>query len=178
MTSQTDAGHRDSRFSRIVLYGYGCASLLPVVLMLLFLVGSLVLSGAQVGPGGRPVYGAPVHFPLFVVPDWVSIGCAAVATVLVVPLVVTTSAAYGGRLVGMVPNTLASIIANAFFSRAFPASTGLVAAWNDPNVYLGAHLYGAGLGVLCVIILILRVIAVNGEYERLKRAGELPDGQF
>jgi hypothetical protein len=178
LTSPPDADDGLSRSGRFVLYGYGIAAMTPVALMLIFLVGSLVLSGAQVGPGGRSVYGALVRFPLFVVPDWLSIGCAIVATVLVVPLVVTTSVGYGGRLVGMVQLTCGSLVADGFFSLAFPAPTGLWKTPANPDVYLGAHLVGAGLSLLCIIILVVRTIATNGEYWRLRRAGKLPEGQF
>lgn len=165
-------------FPRVVLYGYAAAALIPVLLLLLFLVGSLALSGAQVTPDGRPRYGAPVPFPLFVVPDWVSIGCAAVTIVLVIPLMVTTPIGWVGRLVGMLSYSGGAFIADGLFAFAFPSETGPLRAPADPEVFLGNHIFGAGLSLLCAIILFVRIAVTNREYKRLRAAGELPEGQY
>lgn len=165
-------------FPRIVLYGYAAATLTPVLLLLVFLVGSLALSGAQVTPDGRPRYGAPVPFPLFIVPDWLSIGCAVITTVLVIPLIVTTSIGWGGRLLGMLSYSGGAFIADGLFAFAFPGETGLLRTPADPEVFLGNHIIGAGLSLLCAIILFVRTAVTDREYKRLRAAGELPEGQY
>lgn len=164
--------------ARVALYGYAAATLVPVALLLVFLVGSLALSGAQATPDGLTKYDAPVPFPLFVVPEWVLIGCAVVALALVVPLIVTTSVAYGGRLIGMLSYTGGAMIADAFFSFAFPVSDGLIASSGDPDTYLGGHIVGVALSVVCIIVLVIRLVVTNREYLRMRKAGELPDGQW
>lgn len=165
-------------FPRIVLYGYAAAALIPVLLLLVFLVGSLLFSGAQVTLDDRPRYGAPIPFPLFVVPDWLSIGCAVITAVLVIPLMATTSVGWGGRLVGMLSYSGGAFIADGLFAFAFPSETGPLPTPADPEVFLGNHIFGAGLSLLCAIILFVRIAVTDREYKRLRAAGELPEGQF
>ena len=61
---------------RIPVAGIVCLSavLAQAGILVAFLVGSLVLSGAQVTAGGDPAWDAVVPFPVFPVPPWLMIG--------------------------------------------------------------------------------------------------------
>lgn len=169
LTLPTDAHGR-------LLVGYSAASLLPVALFLVMLVGSLLLSGAQVLPDAPARYDAAVPFPLFVVADWLAIGCAVIAALLVVPVALTTRVVQATHLIGVLAYTLAAIVADLYFAFAYPGEGTPFASPTDPGVTLGLHLIGSMLGVLCAVVLGVRLAVIGPRYERLRKAGDLPIG--
>ncbi|MBT2500710.1 hypothetical protein J7E25_16565 [Agromyces sp. ISL-38] len=159
----------------LILRTFAGAQLIPTVIFIAFLIGSLLLSGSQALPDDRPRYDVIVPFPIFVVPEWVSVFLGVVAAALVVPLLVTTKIVQAPQLNAAFAYSIGATVANLYFAFTFPASSGMIAKPSDPMVYLGAHWIGAALAAACVVVVAARAIPFSVRYDRLRRAGLISD---
>ncbi len=146
-------------------------------LLLVFLIGSLMLSGGKVTAEMGRLWGEVVEYPIFVVPVWLSTGLAAVATVLVVPLVVMVQPVQLGSVLAAVRYSVVAAGGNLFFALTFPADRGIFPLPNTPGQFASPYWIGAALAILCAIVLIARYLLPNPEYDRLGAAGQLPSGR-
>ena len=139
---------------------YYASQLIPVALLLVFLVGSLALSGAQVVPDGHEAWDAVLPFPLFIVPGWLSIALAVIGAGVVIPFVATTRPVQAPDLLAAFAYSIGAALANFYFSFAF----------------LGTHWIACVIAGVCILVLIVRMLMIVPSYERMRKAGELPNG--
>lgn len=151
--------HRDVR--RVMLWVYSVSQLAIVALLLAFLFGSLLFSGAQVMPDGHPLYDEVVPFPVFVVPAWLPIALSAVALIVAIPLAATTRLLLAPSVIPMLAYAAASALASFVFSRSFVEPDG------DP----GLHWVASVLSIGCLAVAAIPAIRFVPRYDRLRRAG-------
>lgn len=133
---------------RPVGYAYVIAQLIPPGILLVFLVGSLILSGGQVAPGAPANWDVVVPFPLFPVPGWLLGGLGAVALALAIAWAWASTAAEAAALSGALGVTMASSVASLFFALVFAG---------DPLG--GFHWIGMVLALLSAAVLLITSFA-------------------
>ena len=161
MTEPASRRRRSSRFHLFLFWAYTGCQLVPPLLLVLYLVGSLLLSGGRVLPNGHEIWDAVVPWPLFVVPEWLSITLSAVGLALVIPLVVTTRLPDTPQLNALFSYTTAAAVSSWFFSNSFNAD-GL------PE----RHWIASVMAIICIVVILVR-LATIGPFDRLRKAGLL-----
>lgn len=129
---------------------------LPAALVA-YLVGSLALTGGQVGPARPPIWHAVLPFPLFPTPMWLAVPVAALGALAATTWALATI----GRWPGPVTGWLGPLGANAVALLVFRGVTG--AAWAVAGIGLAA------LGVAAVT-LVARLVLSDAPRERVQRA--------
>ena len=159
--------------SRTLRRIYTACQIIPALLLVAYIAGSLILVGGRVGEGQSENWDALLPWPVFPVPAWVLIPFAVVSAAIVVPLCLRAPAATVSRLITAVGQTGAAIAAAAVFAFVFPADTGLIPMPNDDGSYLGAQWIAIPFLLFCVVVLITTTIVKGKEYDRLRASGAL-----
>lgn len=166
MVAVDDArGRVIARLNAVGLTATGIGTLL----LLAYLIGSLVFTGAQVAPDQAPPYGQVFDWPVFQPPVWLSIAIGAIALATFAPMAALVRPQEAPRLVGAINFTVAgSLLQSLAMLWAFPLEVpgGLPGRpVTQPDLYwVGAAL--AGLTIVLVLLFGLRAII---EHDRQRR---------
>lgn len=163
---------RDTGGRRALHVVFVVSQLLPVALLLTYVVGSLILTGAQVFPTQTPAWEAVVPFPVFPVPDWVLIAPAMVGLVVLVPIAVRATALDAPRFESYLRFTLGAGVSALLFMWAFPADSGFIPLEDG---YVGWHWVALAVSIVIAAIEGVMIAITGPKYDRLKKAGELPE---
>lgn len=126
---------------------------------MVFLVGSLILSGGQVSETTSVRWGVVVPYPLFVMPAIIMIVLAAASVVLAVVSTLTARREDVPGLRGRIGPTIAAAIAAVLFAGMAPEHGVRVgdAVW-------GAQWNAAPISALAVMILVVGIAVVSRRY--------------
>ncbi|GAA5035286.1 hypothetical protein ACFQRL_00660 [Microbacterium fluvii] len=138
-------------------------------LLVVYLVGSLLLTGGQVVASRGPIWGAALDFPLFVVPAWMLIALAAVGAALYLPLLLTVRVLDARRLSGAWGVVAASVFTPLLFSAV--VDDDIWRAFREQGYWIAS-----AISAVCVLALAIAAFTTAPRYDRLARAGELPPG--
>ena len=153
---------------------YLACQLVAAGLLVAFIVGSLVFTGGQVIADGDQLYDEVWTWPVFPVPAWLVIIPAAVAALVVIPLVVTTKVSDAGSLIGRWGQTIVGVGAGVFFAVAFAETSGTIPIPGRTGLYAGAHWIAAALFGFCFVVVLVGMAVKLPAEARLRRAGKLP----
>ncbi|MCP2635103.1 hypothetical protein K0817_000805 [Microbacterium sp. HD4P20] len=142
-----------TRLHRFAFTAYVAVAVLPALILVVFLVGSLILSGGQVSPTMDTKWDAVVAYPLFPVPTPLLVGLAIASVALVVLVVATAWPGDLPGLRGLIGPTVSAIIAAVLLSGLVP----------DEGRRYGDVVWGgqwvAGLISLAALVVLLAAIA-------------------
>ena len=150
---------------RLPVAGIVCLSAVVVQagILVAFLVGSLLLSGAQVTAGGDPAWEAVVPFPVFPVPSALMTALAVVGLVAGIAWAVTARPADASALTGVVGPAVAGAFASGFFMFAFA----------DDGVALGAYGIALAIGTVTVVVLFAAAVIHGARADRAAAADDV-----
>jgi hypothetical protein len=151
--------HREGRLGAAGIVCLG-AVLVQAGILVAFLVGSLLLSGAQVTAGGDPAWDAAVPFPVFPVPSWLLTALALIGLAAALVWAVTARPADASALTGVVGPAVAGAFAPGFFMFAFA----------DDGVPLGDYGIALAIGAATVIVLFVAAVVHGARADRTKSA--------
>lgn len=129
-----------ARWQRRTTTAYLLLRMLQAATLIVYLVGSLLLTGGQFKQGQSPMWGEVLYFPLFSVPGWLMVGVSVLGVLLVIPVLVLARVRDAGRIGGAFAATGAAAAASFMFAAVLPAESagelGLrwTAAWTDGAV--------------------------------------------
>lgn len=131
-------------------------AIVPPAALVVYLVGSLILSGGQVSETTSVKWSVAVPYPLFVMPAIVLIALAAASVVLAVVSVATSRRGDVSGLRGLIGPTVAAAIAAVLFAGMAPERGVRVgdAVW-------GAQWNAAPISALAVMILVVGILVVS-----------------
>lgn len=164
---------RDTGARRALHVVFVVSQLLPVALLLAYVIGALILSGAQVFPSQSAAYDAVVPYPVFPVPAWLLIAPAVVGLVAIVPLAIGATAMDAPRFESYLRFTLGAGVSALLFMWAFPSDSGWIPL---DDGYVGWHWVALAISIVIVAIEGVMIAITGPRYDRLKKAGELPEG--
>ncbi len=129
---------------------FAVVAVVPPGALVMFLLGSLILSGGQVSETTNVKWGVAVPYPLFVMPAIVMIVLAAASVVLAVVSVLTARRENVPGLRGLIGPTIAAAIAAVLFAGLTPQEGTRVgdAVWGTQ--WTAAPI--SGLAVLVVLV--------------------------
>jgi len=163
---------RRSRFRSALAAVAATSTLIGPLLLLVFLIGSLLLSGGQVLASKHPIWGVAIAFPLFPVPALLLTVTTGVGLAALLVLVCGSNYREAGLFNGMAGFTGANLAAVFFFGRAFvEGDLGSLGMFPDESYLQPTLLAAAGLVVSFAFGVIFAV-----RYDREKKAGRLPEG--
>ncbi|GAA2987797.1 hypothetical protein JOD63_002089 [Microbacterium terrae] len=147
---------------RIASVAYAVVTVAPAAALVVYLVGSLILSGGQVSETTEAIWGVVIPYPLFVVPTWVLVGAAIVSVVLVVVVVASARADDILGLRGLIGPTVAAIIASLGFALLTPDAGRRMgdAVWGGQ--WVAAVISAASLLILVVGTQLVRARTSDG----------------
>lgn len=140
------------------------ASFAQAIIVILFLVASLVFTGSQAVRTQSALYDALVPFPIVPLPGWLFVVLASFLLPAVIGYAWRAQMLDIPQLLGLLGPVSASVMAAFFF---LLAGTTV----DDPAFAYALWIDLAALAVLCV-----PAIRFVREYDRRRRAGELPEG--
>ncbi|WP_168916495.1 hypothetical protein [Microcella flavibacter] len=146
--------------------------LTPAAVLIAYLVGSLALTGAQVIDDRPPVWRPVVDWPVFTVSPWITVLLAVGALASVVHQARRATVTRALVLTTLLGWAAASAGSSWFFALALPPA----ALVGSPLLGRSDHLIAAGIGVLVIAVLIVRLVTVGRSHDRLVRAGLLGSG--
>lgn len=155
-------------FQRVVRTTFLASQLIPVLLMLILIVGTLLLSGAQMGYNKPQIFAPLIPFPMFVVPAWLSVACAGIGLLTVVPFAATTKAPEAPWLLSAFAYSAGSAIASLVFAYFFPELTAEGRA--PAEGIIGAHWIASIISAACIPVILIRQLQIGPEYDRLEKA--------
>ncbi|MGN8551638.1 UNVERIFIED_CONTAM: hypothetical protein OHV15_03510 [Microbacterium sp. SLM126] len=140
------------------------AVLVQTGILVAFLVGALLLSGAQVTAEGNANWEQVVPFPVFPVPAWLLTALASVALLAGIVWALTSRPADASALTGAIGPAVAGAFASGFFLFAFGEAGALATEYLLP------------LGISAAAVLVVFVGSVvqgarAGRAERMPQAG-------
>lgn len=150
---------RRSRLQKRFTTIYLLLRMLQAAVLIVFLLGSLALSGGQVAASGAPMWGAVVDFPLFQLPGWLLLGVSVVGVILAIPVVALARLADAGRVVGAFSATAAATAASFFFAWSQPQTTP-----EDSTLRWAAAITDGA--VLLILLVIAGTVAALADRER------------
>lgn len=153
MTSSTTRPRSVQSVTRVA---YAIVAVIAPALLVVFLVGSLIFSGAQVSETMDPKWGVVWAYPLFAVPTAVLVALGCLLVVLAVILAVTARSADVPALRGLIGPTAASIVAAVGFALLVPEGGTRSGDLVLGDQWLAAVVYGGALVVLLIAIAIRR----------------------
>ena len=109
-----------SRLNRIASTAYAVVVIVPAAIVVVFLVGSLILSGGQVSETMDAKWAVVVAYPLFAVSTALLVALAALSVVLAIVVVATARADDLPGLRGLIGPTVAAIISSVLLSGLVP----------------------------------------------------------
>jgi len=149
-----------ARFGLIV----SILALIQPLLLVLYVSGSFIFTGGQVLPDSVPFYDQVYGFPVFPVPAWLVFALAALLLAGVIVLVATSQVLDAPRLTGLFGPAIASAVATVLFllTRTDGAAPG--------------YLIALVLNVVSLVVVLACALRFVSRYDRMRRAGELPNG--
>lgn len=153
---------RRSRLQKRFTTIYLLLRMLQAAVLVVFLLGSLALTGGQVAASGAPMWGAVIDFPLFAVPGWLLLAVSVIGVLLVIPVVVLARLADAGRVVGAFSATAAATAASFFFAWSQPQSTP-----QDSSLRWAAAFTDSA--VLLILLVISGTVAALADRERARK---------
>lgn len=141
---------------------YAIFCLVPPVLLVVYLVGSLLFTGGQVSEAMDPIWDQVLPYPLFAMPAVVLIVPAAISLILAVCLVSVCRAEDVLRLRGSIGPTAAAIMSSIGFAALVPDGGSRYAYGGLGDQWVAAALFAASLVVLLVGIALARVRHTSG----------------
>jgi len=150
---------RPLQVATVAMYVAVGAQLVLPVLLIVYLLGSLLLTGGRMQPEASEKWDSLLPAPLFTVPGWLVVGLAVVSAAATVLLVATRRAWSDAAAMGVVNTASASAISSWFF----------IALFGGP--WLPIALFG-GSAVLAFVSELLGA----RRRTRLREAGLLPGG--
>lgn len=168
MTRRSDARGRAVR----ILDAVGLtATGVGVLLLLAYLIGSLILTGGQIGATLSPNYDQVVPWPLFEVPVWVAIALAVIALVTFVPMAAMVRTSEAPRILRAVQFTMGGVcVASLCWMLAFPISLG-AETWPEPTPTVwGSHWIAIVIGVATVALVLILGWRKLRDHDRARRA--------
>ena len=153
---------------RIGVVGIVCLSalLVPAGILIVFLVASLLLSGAQVTADGSAQWDAVIPFPVFPVPAWLLTALAVVALASAVVWALRASPADASALTGAVGPAVAGAFASGFFLFAFA----------DDGALAGEYVLPLTISAVTVVVLFVAAV-IHGARDRAVSDDRLPEGR-
>lgn len=152
------------RENRIGPFGvvFLCAVLAQAGILLAFLVGSLLFSGAQVTAEGDAHWGAAIPFPVFPVPAWLLTALASVALIAGILWAITARPAAASALTGAIGPAVAGAFASGFFLFAFGEGGALATEYVLPLAVSAA----------AVVVVLLGSVVQGARTDRAERMPE------
>lgn len=131
---------------------FAVVAIVPPAALVVFLVGSLILSGGQVSETTNGIWGVAVPYPLFVMPAIIMIVLAAASVVLAVVSALTARREDVPGLRGLIGPTIAAAIAAVLFAGLTPEDGARVgdAVW-------GAQWTAAPISALAVLVVLVGI---------------------
>lgn len=136
------------------------ALILQAGVLVVFLIGSLLFSGAQVTERGTPAWDVVIPFPVFPVPPWLLLVPAIVALLAALVWAVTARPVDSSALVGAIGPAAAAAGASGFFMFAFSDDAAPVSAYVLPLVISAAT----------VVVLFVASVIHGARQDRAKAA--------
>jgi hypothetical protein len=135
--------------------------LVTPALLVLYLVGSLVLTGGNVMPGGSPNWDEVYPSPVFPVPGWLVVVPTVVGSLSAVVVVGASRTADASRLIGLLGYTFGAALSEIAFLFVFAGDTRI---WDTG--------YGIGFAAaaLASAAVLIAVLTLAPGAERLRRA--------
>lgn len=164
-------GGQDRTVTRGILVA-GITLLSPAALLIGYLLGSLALTGAQVIDGRPPAWRPVVDWPVFTVSPWITVLLAVVALAAVLHQARRATVTRALVLTTLLGWAAASAGSSWFFALALPPA----ALVGEPVLGRSDHLIAAGIGMLAIAVLIVRLVSVGRSHDRLVHAGLLGTG--
>lgn len=147
---------RSTRAHTFTARAYALVAIAPPAALIVFLVGSLILSGGQVSETTKVKWGAAVPYPLFVVPTTVLIVLSTASVVLAVVAAASARRDDVLGLRGLIGPTVAAAISAGGFAVLTP----------EHGVRLGDAIWGAQwkampISALALIILLIGIAVAS-----------------
>lgn len=132
----------------------GVVVLISPVLLIAYLIGSLILSGGQVGPAKDPMWGVVIPYPLFVVSTMQLVVVGSLSVALAIAVAVTTRLADVPRVNRLIGPTVASLICAFGWALATPENP---TRFNDGVIGTQWHTSVFSIVALGILLLAMRV---------------------
>ncbi|MGU3358550.1 hypothetical protein ACLBWJ_14945 [Microbacterium sp. M4A5_1d] len=145
-----------SRVHAFATRAFAIVAVIPSVALIVFLVGSLILSGGQVSESTRAKWAVAAPYPLFVMPAGVLIALAGAFVVLAVVSVATARRDDVPGLRGLIGPGIAAAIAAVLFAGMTP-ERGVRAG----DMVWGAQWTAAPISALAVVILVVGIAVLS-----------------
>lgn len=135
--------------------------MLQAAVVVVYLLGSLALTGGQVAAKGSPIWGEVLPFPLFSPPGWLMLAVSVIGVLLIIPVLALARLADAGRIVGAFSATAAATAASFFFAWSQPEAIPL-----DTSLRWSAAFVDAS--VLAVLLVVAGVVAYLSDRQRAR----------
>ncbi|MGO4490445.1 hypothetical protein [Microbacterium sp. 2RAF4] len=121
--------------------------------LIVYLVGSLLLTGGQIAAGRAPMWGVAIDYPLFSFPGLLSLTVSVIGLLLAVAVLATARVKDSGRVGGAFAATGAAAASSAMFAWMLPSEGATEATLR----WAAAGVDGAATLLLMIAALILAV---------------------
>lgn len=150
---------------RPVAFATVCAHAAIGAILVVFLLGSLLLSGAQVTSSGAPRWEPSIAFPVFPVPAWLLIALAVAGLAGGLVWSITSRPTEARALTGAVGPAVAATVSAGFFLFAFSGDG------------TAAGLYGVAvvLSAASVLVILASSLIQGARHDRGARVTESPE---
>ena len=146
--------------------------LIPAALLVAFLVGSLLFTGAQVIESRSPVWRPVVPWPLFTVTPWITVSLAIGGLIVAVGYARSIGIARAMGLIPLLGWSLAAAGSTWFFGAVLPEAL----LGSEPLLGRSDHYLAFAVNLLAAAVLAIRLGMVGPAHDRLRASRLLADG--